>query len=471
MRALLLTVLSAALLCVMAAEMETADAQFPRSARSGSGELLSDARCPGGLLSLESPRGDLVCLRTESAKRLVLRGFEPASRDALLEIYRKPVPRIGAPAGGVAAESNGLAVDTYRSLARDGGNVFVAPSAVYLAVSALHEGAGGETKEQIRRVFGLEMDEGDRRAEAAGLLSRLEAHNPYFGMNIRSAMLVDDGFEVDEGYAELARAYGTHVETADAGSGDLARMMDRWAGHATRGAITGISGGAAGSASVLASPAYFEGEWEGWFPRDVALPDWFIGGKDGDASEPDFMRKLCACFYLKSDDIRVAWLKYRDSGLSMFAVFHGSDGYGPFAGKLDEIESSLTAERVIEWASKTSFAADLTLTVPQFRMLSGSDLRDPLIELGLADAFDEGAADLGGVGSGVHLDGVVQKAAIETGWEGSVQPWWTSTNFNMNSFIALPQFFFVILDDATGTILFMGRVADQTTEFEPVFLR
>lgn len=472
-RALLLTVLAAALLYVLAAEVSTAEAvlPFPEYSRSGSGELLSDAECPRGLLLLESPRGNLVCLRKESAEKLLLRGFDPASRDALMEL-RWTVSLVADPAHGITAESNRFGVDLYKILARDGGNVFFSPIAVYLAFSALYEGAGGKTREQIRDVFGMDLDVEARRAAAVDLLSRLERDNPYAAMNMRSAMLIDDRFEVDEDYVELARAYGTHVETTDVSSPDLERKIDQWAGHATRGHITDIvdSNKTMDAASVMASPVYFDAEWQGRFPRDRITQFWF-----GDTMENDglveTMHELCSCFYSRFiyNGIVVSWLQYRDSGLSMFVASQNYQQATP--GNLETFEESLTAEEILGWSSKVYIVRDLNIYMPQFRSLYDTDLRDPLSELGLDDIFDAQSADLGGIGSGIYLDSIVQKGAMEVGWKGGVHPGKVFTNDFAHHFIAHPDLFFAIMDDSTGTILFMGRVSDPTTIFSPVFLR
>ncbi|CAI9831065.1 exported hypothetical protein [Nitrosopumilaceae archaeon] len=500
MRALILSVLSAALLCIMAAEADYAEGVFPSYARSGSGELLSDARCPGGLLPLESPRGDLVCLRKESAEKLLLRGFEPVSRDALVDL-RRPYPRITDPELGIvtewgppparpgqritdpvldmAAESNRFGVELYKVLARDGGNVFFSPIAVYLAFSALYEGARGETREQIRDVFGMGLDVEDRRAAAADLLLMLERRNPYAEMNVRSAMLIDDRFEVDGGYADVARMYGTHVGTAAAGSRDLERRMDRWAGHATGGAITDIVdyGKTAGAASVVASPVYFDAEWQGWFPRDGSTQYWFGDTREGGGHKIEYMGELCSCFVTRGEvphsGIKVSWLQYRDSGLSMLVaagtpVSENGSYVRPDLGALEE---SLTAGGILGWSSKVGLARDLNLVLAKFRSNYSADLRDPLRELGLVDVFDAGASDLAGIGGGVHVGSMVQKGAMETGWEGGVHPWKAHINHRENDFRGLPPLFFAILHDSTGTILFMGRVSDHDTSFAPVFLR
>ena len=318
------------------------------------------------------------------------------------------------------------------------------------------------------------MDAKDRRAAVGDLLLRLEKHNPYVDMNIRSAMLIDDKFRVSEDYVDLAHMYATHVETADTDSPDLPHRIDRWAGHATKGSISEIVDAdiIAGTASMLVNPVYFDAEWQGWFPRDGSSQRW-SGETNRDGSDPaEYMVELCTCFYNKRilDGPVVSWLQYRDSGLSMLVASTTKWGMAD-PGSLEAVDESLTADVVLEWPSKANFAWDLTLVLMQFRSIYDSDLRDPLRELGLTDVFDARLADLGGISDGLYMDGIVQKGAMETSWEGGLHPSKGHINHNENRFQGFPPLLFIIVDDATGTILFMGRVADQTTIFEPVFLQ
>ena len=58
----------------------------------------------------------------------------------------------------IAAANNGFAVDFYREVSAKDGNIFFSPTSMFVAFSALYEGARGNTADQMQQVFGFEPD-------------------------------------------------------------------------------------------------------------------------------------------------------------------------------------------------------------------------------------------------------------------------------------------------------------------------
>jgi len=93
--------------------------------------------------------------------------------------------------------------------------------------------------------------------------------------------------------------------------------------------------------------------------------------------------------------------------------------------------------------------------------------------LGMKMAFDASAADFSGMSDGdLVISEVKHKAVVEVKEEGTEAAAVTSVEIKATSisqptdyfsFVADRPFFFVIRDDATGTILFMGSL------YDPVF--
>jgi serpin B len=89
--------------------------------------------------------------------------------------------------------------------------------------------------------------------------------------------------------------------------------------------------------------------------------------------------------------------------------------------------------------------------------------------MGMVDAFAPGAADFSGMdgtADGVPwIDLVVHKAYITIDEYGTMAFAGTGMSLTLGShpgFVATRPFIFVILDNPTGTILFMGRVLDPS---------
>ena len=92
------------------------------------------------------------------------------------------------------------------------------------------------------------------------------------------------------------------------------------------------------------------------------------------------------------------------------------------------------------------------------------NLNDSLKSLGMEDAFS-GNADFSGLSSGLFISSVTHKAVIEVNEEGSeaaaatvVAMLSAAVQKEPITFIADRPFIFLITEDITGTILFMGKV-------------
>jgi serine protease inhibitor len=105
------------------------------------------------------------------------------------------------------------------------------------------------------------------------------------------------------------------------------------------------------------------------------------------------------------------------------------------------------------------------LKLPKFKLEYGiKDLNDSLISLGMESAFSD-AADFSGISEGILISSVLHKAVIEVNEEGSEAAAATAVGMELAdaledqiTFIADRPFVFLIIDDTTGIIMFMGKV-------------
>ena len=99
------------------------------------------------------------------------------------------------------------------------------------------------------------------------------------------------------------------------------------------------------------------------------------------------------------------------------------------------------------------------------------DLQPPLTALGMVDAFDPAKADLTGLSDSatardLHVTAAVHKAFVEVNEEGTEAAAATGVAVGAASFTtprkfrADHPFIFLIRDQETGAVLFLGRVTD-----------
>ena len=109
------------------------------------------------------------------------------------------------------------------------------------------------------------------------------------------------------------------------------------------------------------------------------------------------------------------------------------------------------------------------VSMPRFKMELTYDLTEPLQELGMTDVFDSRLADLSGILPGLFVDDALQKTYVDVNEEGTEAAAVTVIDTAAVSgpptppkFVADHPFIFIIQDDESGAILFMGRLSDPT---------
>ena len=112
--------------------------------------------------------------------------------------------------------------------------------------------------------------------------------------------------------------------------------------------------------------------------------------------------------------------------------------------------------------------ADLIISFPRFEVKYEADLVEPMKGLGITDIFDSNKADFSKMtSSDIFINLLKQSSRIkvdEKGCEAAVStivsgmtgdPYAEKVEFNMNR-----PFAFLIKEESTGTILFMGKVTE-----------
>jgi serpin B len=147
--------------------------------------------------------------------------------------------------------------------------------------------------------------------------------------------------------------------------------------------------------------------------------------------------------------------------LSMLVIVPSDGTFAAFVSNLD-------ADRLASIAGALG-EAQVTLSLPKFQLQPDAvSLRDRLKGLGMTDAFEPERADLTGVTTSVplYITDVVHKAFVSVDEKGTeaaaataVIGGTTSIPTKRATVVVDRPFVFAISDDATGTILFLGRAA------------
>jgi serpin B len=133
---------------------------------------------------------------------------------------------------------------------------------------------------------------------------------------------------------------------------------------------------------------------------------------------------------------------------------------------LAKLEASLTTENVRRWTERLR-PMEVEVSLPRFAVSSAFRLDEALQALGMVDAFT-GCSDFSAMSrEPAYISAVLHKAFVTVGEEGTEAAAATAVVMKMRSVQtaivrADHPFLFLIRENSTHSILFVGRVVDPT---------
>lgn len=211
---------------------------------------------------------------------------------------------------------------------------------------------------------------------------------------------------------------------------------------------------------VITNAVYFKAAWLSPFdPANTKNGSFTL--LDGTQVEVPMMHQSSSMRAYVSQDVQAVELPYEGGTYSMVALM-------PTAGSLDTFEQSLTAESLQDILNQLE-RASVTLSMPKFKFDAAFALNDALEGMGMTDAFDPMKANFSGMDgtTSLYISSALHKAFVDVNEEGTEAAAATAVAIGLTSApgqsytIMLDHpFLFLIRDNATGTLLFVGRMAD-----------
>jgi serpin B len=214
---------------------------------------------------------------------------------------------------------------------------------------------------------------------------------------------------------------------------------------------------------VLTNAIYFKGNWMKKFDKKNTTEEDFRTGP-GQNVKAKMMRltgEAAKFNYGESDELQILEMVYEGGDLSMVILL-------PKGDELDEIEKSITLERLAGWKGLLG-ERRVDVFVPKFKFETNYFMVGALTEMGMPSAFEDGVADFSGIDGSKSLviQNVIHKAYVDVNEEGTEAAAATAIVFGTTSvppptpvFRADHPFIFMIQQRGTGNILFMGKVSD-----------
>ncbi len=369
----------------------------------------------------------------------------------------------------VVQANTAFAFDLFRALREDspGGNLFISPASVSLALAMTYNGAAGETAAamaQALRLQGLSLSE--INAAFADLRTILQYPDPKVELAVANSLWVRQGVEFYEDFLQRNRAcYGAEVRDLDFDLPGAAATINRWVEQQTKGKIKDLLKPPIDPLTVLflINAVYFKGDWtEPFDPKLTREIDFHL--PDGSCKQHPVMFREGKFPYLDGEGFQAFAIPYGQRGRIRMYVFL-PDPDQTLESFYESLTTAAWTDRLASFREKEG-----TVGMPRFNFEYASALNEALKELGMAPAFDNNAADFSGmrpIPPNLYIAEVKHKTFVEVNEKGTEAAGATSVEIRLES-ASLDRFtmtvdrpfFFSIVDNKTGSILFMGAVTD-----------
>jgi len=378
----------------------------------------------------------------------------------------------------IVSSNNAFACDLYAQLRDTKGNLFFSPFSVSTALAMTSAGAKADTAAQMRKALRFPASQDDVHAGFAGLLRRLDEVNRggSVQLNMANSLWPQTGAPIHESFLALVKqSYGVEITPVDYkhAEPEARAQINRWVEEKTQDKINDLISRPLSEDArlVLVNAVYFKGDWEHAFDAVLTKDESFFSG-DGRVVQTPLMQQTNQFNYAELNNSQLIELPYKSGALSMFVVLPKDKT----SASLTKLENGLAGKQIAAWKAQMR-ETEVQVFLPKFRLEWGTaSLTQALKNLGMNNAFVSGKADFSGIsGDKFFIGDVLQKAFVAVDEEGTEAAAATAVTMAAGAapgpvapppvFRADHPFMFFIHDNATGSILFMGRVvklaADQ----------
>lgn len=363
-----------------------------------------------------------------------------------------------------------FAFNLYSSCSDVKGNFIVSPLSISMALGMTSAGASGITLEQMRETMSVAQNEETFHEAFRELRSSIGSslRGSKVVLNLCNSVWVQKNSDVMPGFTEcLLNNYGSQLREADFvnDSSSAIKEVNAWVKKQTQGRIENMLGSdqvSTEAAFILVNTIFFKGKWHSKFKRRATRSEPFFVTSGQQVMIP-MMWQTGSFNYFSNAEVSLLELPYIRGRFSMVIFLpNKSDG-------LSDLEKNMDLEKVNSWL-KARRKKEVQVYLPRFSFRSNCSLKDGLSKMGMPDAFHNGKADFSRISSRqtLFLASVLHCAGVEADEDGTTA--WAATTVSGNFEGASPAmlfkanhpFVFMITENTTGSVLFLGRVSDPS---------
>lgn len=269
--------------------------------------------------------------------------------------------------------------------------------------------------------------------------------------NLHNSLWIHNDLDFNPDYKNNAEKYFLAESfNADLHSQQSVKNINKWISDKTDGAVAEMLSKPLDADCALINTLYFKGKWHTPFNKNKTVKEQFKC-KNGNVSVVDMMHATIDTRYYEKGDVKVIELPYGSGAFSMYVILDDSAA-GNSCNYQDMFKNGGEFEPV-----------EANISMPKFHFSSTGDMVSLLNDAGINKIFNQGVNGilsnssliinqvLHGVDITVDESGTVAASATIVG--GITSAGDKIIDFNVNR-----PFTFIIRENRSGLLLFMGRI-------------
>lgn len=366
----------------------------------------------------------------------------------------------------LTAANGNFAIDIFKKINSEepsDKNIFISPFSISTALTMTANGAADQTLEKMRNTLKInDLELASVNASYKTLLETLPNLDANTKLKIANSIWPQVDFPVLPGFLQTnSTNFDSEVIPVDfKNATPVIAQVNGWVKDKTEGLIPEtLTSLPDNLVMLLINAIYFKGTWRTEFdPEDTHQADFFA---PSGAVPVDMMHIQESDFaYFQNGLFQAIDLPYGDSIYSM-SVFLPSENH-----TVNDIIAEMNPAAYNMWLS-SFYKQPVELFLPKFKMGYDIRLKKTLSDMGMAVAFSDNA-DFSKISTAGHLaiGDVIHKAVVEVSEKGTEAAAVTVVEIINTSIPVTPivnvnrPFLFVIRDNKTKCILFMGKIVN-----------
>ncbi len=346
-------------------------------------------------------------------------------------------------------------------------NVFLSPLSVSMALGMTLNGAEGATRAEMEAALELAgLSQKEINAAYQSLIGLLGGLDLSVQFSLANSIWYREGFAVEQAFIDTNKEFfDAEVAALDFSSAEAPARINAWVKEKTNGKIEKIVEPPIHPLTMmyLINAIYFKGDWQYQFDREKTEEAPFTLPDGSEKAVPMMTLEEPTLAYYRDERVTAVDLPYGDSLYTMTILLPEGE-----ANSIEALAAGLDEARWSEITGGLHPQELAALEMPRFKLEYKKRLNDVLKAMGMNKAFDPDSSDFGGINPArkdLHISEVLHKTFVEVNEEGTEAAAVTSVSIGLTS-VGPPvvrvdrPFVFAIRENHSGTILFIGQVAD-----------